>query len=167
MSGRPCKLTLHRCSPRTLSLASQLNLAPPLRLSVRVSALDQVDGIERAVDRVMSLEEEAGQRHHLAATVGRQPPDDQGHRQVQEHPESPAPGDEKKKRNEHDRGLEYARANPGMQVGEHSCTRYPEEDDVQDRSQNQTASYLAEKRHGWSHLRHRLSERNEYEQAKH
>jgi len=40
------------------------------------SALDQVDGIERAVDRIMPLEEEAGKRHHLAATVSRQRRDD-------------------------------------------------------------------------------------------
>lgn len=133
---------------------SRCSLDPPIRLPFRVAALDQVDGIERAVDGVMSPEEEAGQRHQLATTVGRQPPDEQGHGQVQEHPESPSPGDEKKKRNEQHGGPEYARENPGMQVGEHSYTQHPEEDDVQDSSQKQAASYLAEQRRGWSHLRH-------------
>src|SRR2546423_1514611 len=66
-----------------------------IRLSLRESTLDQVDGIERTVDRAMSAEEEAGQRHHLAAPVGRERRDDQGHGQVQESPEPPTPGDEK------------------------------------------------------------------------
>ena len=75
-------------------------MLPSIRLPLRVSALDQVDGIERAVDRAMSPEEEAGKRHHLAAAIGRERRDDQGHGQGQESPEPPAPGDEKKERNE-------------------------------------------------------------------
>src|SRR5260370_9125063 len=89
------------------------NQSRRVRLPFRVAALDQVDGIERAVDRVMPPEEDAGQRHHLAATVGRQPPDDQGHGQVHQNPESPPPGTVKKKRYEHHESPEYTLPNTG------------------------------------------------------
>lgn len=77
----------------------------PDRLPLCVAALDQVDGVERAVDRTLSAEEEAGQHHHLAATVGRERRDDQGHGQVQQSPEPPTPGDKKKEGNERRRTL--------------------------------------------------------------
>ena len=48
----------------------------------RVSALDQVDGIERAVDRVIAPKEEAGKRHHLAATIGQERREETGRRPV-------------------------------------------------------------------------------------
>src|SRR5260221_10079253 len=75
--------------------------------------LDEIDGVERAVDRAMSPEEEAGKRHHLAAAIGRERRDDQGHGQVQENPEPPTPGDEKKERNERGGRPEKYCAEPG------------------------------------------------------
>lgn len=53
------------------------------RLPLDVVALDQVDGIERAVDRIMPPEEEAGKRHDFAVTVGQECRDETGHRIVQ------------------------------------------------------------------------------------
>ena len=55
-----------RGAPRGL----RLSLDPAILLPLSVAALDQVDGIERAVDRVIAPKEEARQRHHLAATIG-------------------------------------------------------------------------------------------------
>jgi len=135
-----------------------------LLIPLRVSALNQVDGIERAVDGVMPPEEEAGKRHHLAAAVGRERRDDQGHAQIQENAEPPAPGDEKKERNERDGYPENYRAEPGMA---HPVAQRPEDDDVQERDQKQAACYLADQRRGWSTLRNRRSDIDESQQAKH
>jgi len=55
----------------------------------RVAALDQVDGIERAVDRVIAPKEEAGKRHHLAATIGQERREETGCRPVKENSQPP------------------------------------------------------------------------------
>src|SRR5260221_5922050 len=104
------------------------SLDPLIRLPLRVAALDEIDGVERAVDRAMSPEEEAGKRHHLAAAIGRERRDDQGHGQVQENPEPPTPGDEKKERNERDGESENYRVEPGK---EHPLAKHPEKRNAQ------------------------------------
>ena len=111
----------------------------PVRLVLRVAALEQINGIERAVDGAVTPKEEAGKRHHLTATVGRERRDEQGHAHVQQHPEPPALGDEKQERDERGGEPEYDRAEPGMA---HSVAQRPEEDDVQSPSQKQAACYL-------------------------
>ena len=65
------------CSP--VQQATLLTEIGPVRLLLCVAAIDEIDGVERAIDRTLSPEEEAGQRHHLAATVGQERRDDQGH----------------------------------------------------------------------------------------
>ncbi len=126
----------------------------------RVAALDQVDGIERAVDRVIAPEEEAGQRHHLAATIGHERREETGHRPVQEHSQPPAPRQD----NEHGGEPENHRTEPGLR---HPLAKEPEEGKVQDRGQKQTACESFEKQRGWSKMRNLRSNINESQQAKH
>src|SRR6266571_939751 len=138
------------------------NQSRRVRLPFRVVALDQVDGIERAVHRVMPSEEEAGKRHDLAVAVGQECRDESRHRPVQQNPEPPAPGDEKKERHERERSPEDHGPEPGMR---YPLAKLPEEDEVQSHSQEQAACYLANQHRGWSHLRHRRSDKDEPQQA--
>jgi glycosyltransferase involved in cell wall biosynthesis len=111
-----------------------------VRLPFHVAALDQVDGIERAVNRVMPPEEEAGKGHYLAVAVGQECRDETRHRPVQQNPEPPAPGNEKKERHERERSPEDHGPEPGMR---YPLAKLPEEDEVQSRRQEQAACYLA------------------------
>src|SRR5712691_5385425 len=127
---------------------------------LRVSALDQVDGIERAVDRVIAPEEEAGKRHHLAATIGQERREETGRRPVKENSQPPAPREE----NEHGGEPENHRTEPGLR---HPLAKEPEEGKVQGRGQKQTACESFDQRCGWSKMRHRRSNINKSQQAKH
>src|SRR2546425_1204743 len=140
------------------------NRSRRVRLLFRVAALDQVDGIERAVDRVMPPEEEAGKRHYLAVAVGQECRHETRHRPVQQNPEPPAPGNEKKERHERERSPEDHGPQPGMR---YPLAKLPEEDEVQSRRQEQAACHLANQRKRQPGLRHCRSDQDEPQQAKH
>src|SRR5260370_18068613 len=113
-------------------------------LPLSVSALDQVDGIERAVDRVMSPEEEAGKRHHLAAAIGRQRSNTPSYGHIEDNPVPPTPGDEKKERNEHHGAPPHPRPPPPMYIRPHPLAQRPEADDVQSRLQERSTCHLTD-----------------------
>src|SRR3989442_11742504 len=126
----------------------------------RVSALDQVNGIERAVDRVIAPKEEAGQRHHLAATIGHERREETGRRPVKENSQPPAPREE----NEHGGEPENHRMEPGMR---HPLANEPEEGKVQGRGQKQPACEAFDRWCGWSKMRNLRSNIDESQQANH